>query len=473
MSSQAPAITELIARYALEADVASGPPDLTDRVLDALTDTVGVALAARTDAGVASLLDGTSEEFHPGPATILATGEGASAAYAALVNGMSSHALDYDDVADPMYGHPSVALFPPLLAAAQSEGVTGAELIAAYVVGFEVCGAISAALPIRRHYSRGWHSTATVGVIAATAALARLLRLSVTQAQQALGIAASAAGGSRQNFGTQTKPLHPGLAGWSAVVAARLARSGFTADARQLESPLGYFAMYGDGSDLTAVQRWLEHPWSLLEPGRGITVKKYPCCFNTHRTADATLSLAESLAGQAGSITSIRLTLEPGGFDPLIHHRPVTGLEGKFSAEYVVAAGLLDGRLGLATFSDAAVARPAAQALLRTVETAESAVPPFGSSSYEFAYAALEVEADGRVHRTRVDTPRGDSRNPLLRADVEAKFRDCVAYSGGPWDGEELLGDIRAIPAADRFAGLPHLTAAPLTDRHAPLAGQR
>ena len=470
MPSDVPPVTETIARYALEADVASGPPELTQRALDALTDTVGVAIAGRGESGLLSLLRGTREEYRPGPATILATGEASSPAYAALVNGMSSHALDYDDVADPMYGHPSVALFPPLLAVAAAEAVPGRELLDAYVVGFQICGAVAAALPIRSHYSRGWHSTATIGVIAATAALARLLRLPVNAAQRALGIAASSAGGSRQNFGTQTKPLHPGLSGWSAVTAARLAQAGFTADVRQLESPLGYFAMFGDGGDLGAVARWLRRRWSILEPGAGINVKKYPCCFNTHRTADATLRLA-SIIPAAETVTRIALTLEPGGYDPLIHHRPTTGLQGKFSVEYVVAAGLTDGRIGLASFTDGAVNRADVQALLRKVTTAESATPPFGGSDYTFAYAALEVEAGGRVYRERVDVPRGHSRSPLDVADLQAKFRDCISYSGVPWDADELLADIRTVASAETFSGLPHLTPLPLFERGPAAAG--
>ncbi len=126
---------------------------------------------------------------------------------------MGGHALDYDDVADPIYGHPSIALYPALFAIAEAEGKSSAELLDAYVAGFEVAMAISTALPIRPHYSRGWHSTATVGVLAATAATSRLLGLSVETTKNALGIATSSASGSRQNFGTQTKPLHPGLAG--------------------------------------------------------------------------------------------------------------------------------------------------------------------------------------------------------------------------------------------------------------------
>ncbi len=149
------------------------------------------------------------------------------------------------------------------------------------------------------------------------------------------------------------------------------------------------------------VQQWLDSPWSILNPSFGIGIKKYPCCYATHRTADATLNLAPKVVDPS-SISAIRITLEPGAFDALIHHHPTTGLEGKFSAEYVIAAGLLDGRVGLLSFTDEAVSRPEAQALLRKVEIAESATPHVGEASFEQGYAILEIDVDGSTLLDRV-----------------------------------------------------------------------
>jgi 2-methylcitrate dehydratase PrpD len=364
-------------------------------------------------------------------------------------------------VSDPMYGHPSVALYPALVAVAQAEGCSGADLLDAYVVGFEITGAIASALPILPHYFKGWHSTATVGVLASTAAICRLLHLDVPTTRQALGIAASTASGSRQNFGTNTKPLHPGLSAWNAVTAARLAQSGFTADDHQLEAPLGYFAMYGTDSDLSAVAKWLDQRWAIVAPAAGVSIKKYPCCFNTHRSADATLALAAEIA-DPDAISGIRVTVEPGGLAPVIHHRPTTGLEGKFSVEYVVAAGLLDHRVRLATFSDQAVARPEAQALLRKVEVAESPTPPFGEAGWDVAYSAVEIDTGDTVLRRRVDTPRGHSRDPLAANELEEKFLDCVSYSQAPWDGAELIAALRTLPNASALDAFDHFVEAPL-----------
>jgi 2-methylcitrate dehydratase PrpD len=442
-------LTEAIADFVHKNDVTASPPDVWETARRAVVDTVGVTIAARRDPGFQTLLDAVRPELPSGRATVLATGERTGAASAALLNGAGGHALDFDDVADPIYGHPSVVLVPTLLAVAEADGAGGRDLLEAYVTGFHVACAIAAGIDVRGHYSHGWHSTATIGVLAATAAAARLLRLEPERIRHALGIAASTASGSRQNFGTMTKPLHPGLAARDAVLAVNLARNGFTADPEQLEAPLGYFAMYADGVDAPAVRDALYGPSALHR--YGLNVKKYACCYNTHRTADAILLLVRDARPDPDQVTAIRLTLEPGGFDPLIHRRPRTGLQGKFSPEYVLAAGIVDGEITLSSFLDEAVRRDATQRLVERVTRHESAVPPVGPAEWEFAYSVVEVETrSGEVLRQRVDVPRGDARAPLERADLEAKFRDCVHFSGTGWNADTMVEELFDVDGSAR-----------------------
>src|SRR5579875_412292 len=220
--------------------------------------------------------------------------------------------------------------------------------------------------------------------------------------------------------------------------------------------------MFGFDPALDAVLTTLHGPWALSS--LGLNVKKYPCCYNTHRTADATLELV-SQVGTPADVERIRLTMEPGGFDPLIHHRPDTGLEAKFSAEYVIAAGLLDDRIGLETFTDAAVQRPEAQELLRKVEVAESATPPWGEPRWEHAYATLEIERGGETLRRRVDVPRGDARAPLSDAEVDAKFHDCLSYSASDSSPDALLDELRRVRDVRRLDGFDALNSQSLTAR--------
>lgn len=443
--------TRLLAEYASTTDLSAAPSEVFDLARSSLVDTVGVAIAGRNEDATRILRGTLGAELPRGSSTVLLDGTRCDAPTAALLNGTAGHALDYDDVTDITYGHPSVVLWPTVLAAGEQVGANGSELLDAYVVGFEVQCAVAAAMPVRDHYSRGWHSTATIGILGAAAVAARLLHLSEQQACCALGLAASMAGGSRQNFGTMTKPLHPGLAARDGVFAASLAGNGFTADEAQLESSLGYFAMYVDECDVEQVAASLAGSWALTS--QGLNVKKYPCCYCTHRTADATLALAAEHRIDGADVRSVHLTLEPDGFAPLIHHRPTTGLQAKFSAEYVIATALLDGRVSLASFTDEAVGRQQAQELLRKVEVAEAPRPPVGGEEWEQAYAVVRVETGEGEHVLRVDVPSGHCRAPLQRVDIEDKFRDCVAFSGGGWDADALLGELWDIDSKKPFAG--------------------
>jgi 2-methylcitrate dehydratase PrpD len=411
-------------------------------------DTVGVAIAGRREDSFRILAETLADS--QGEATVFPTRARTSPAQAALLNGTAGHALDYDDVADEIVGHPSVVLVSALLALAEANGNTGREVLDAYIVGFEVDCAIASALPVEPHYAKGWHATATVGTLGAATGAGRLLHLDETRMRNAVGIAASMASGSRQNFGTMTKPLHAGLAARDAVLSAQLAASGFTADQNQLESPLGYFHMYGSDANPSAVAAGLEGPGVLLT--HGLNVKKYPCCYGTHRAADATLALRDN-GIRASEVRDIAVTLQPGGQQAIIHHRPQTGLQGKFSCEYVVAACLLDGRVALSSFTDAAVSRSEAQDLLQRVSIREAQSPPFGRGSFEHAYACVEINLkDGSVVRERCDVARGDARAPLRPDELEAKFRDCLAFSESEWDASDLLQRLLKLNSPARVA---------------------
>lgn len=444
-------VTQAVASFACGYDFSAAPTELFDRARRAVIDTVGVAIAGGREPCFTILAETIGPAAVTGEATVLPTRARTTAVQAAFLNGTAGHALDFDDVADELKGHPSVVLVSALLALAQASGRTGREFLEAYVIGFETACAIASGLPVEAHYRKGWHATSTVGVLAAAAAAGRLLGLDEARMRNALGIAASMASGSRQNFGTMTKPLHAGLAARDALIAARLAANGFTADQAQLEGPLGFFNQYGTDPDLSSVHNALARPEVLLT--QGVSVKKYPCCYGTHRTADATLALyARGIRG--ADVRSVLVNVEPGGLQATIHHRPATGLQGKFSNEYVVAACLLDGAVKLSTFTDRAVIRAEAQDLLQRVVIQEAQQPPFGSGTFEHAYATVEVTlANDAVVRERCDVPRGDSRAPLAADEIEAKFRDCLDFASSDWDADALLTLLHGLDSTARLTG--------------------
>lgn len=427
--------------------------------LTALVDTVAVAIAGRAAEAaevVAGWLD--DEEHAPGPAAVWGAGEFRSPASAALVNGTAAHALDWDDAVPSMAMHPGAVLFPALLAqAARWPEVSGRELVAAYDTGNAVFRAVAELAPDAVHYGRGWHTTATVGRLAAVAAAARLARLDETRTRHALGIAASCAAGSIANFGTMTKPLHAGLAARDAVAAVALAERGCTANEEQLEHPKGFFALFGDPADGLAARlaARLEY-WAAHWP-QDWAVKRYPSCYATHRAIDATRWLrAEAGFPAADEVAGVRVRVHPGGLRPLMGHPPRTGLEGKFSLPYTVTLTLLRGTVRLSDFTDDALdgtlAAPATAALMTRIEVAETP-----------AVRGAEVEltlSGGRRLVRRAEVAHGDARDPLSAAEFDDKTREALGAVG--WtagEAETLAAGLRAAVRAPDLDGLQQLLA--------------
>jgi len=322
-----------------------------------------------------------------------------------------------------------------VLASLDGQRVSGRALIEAYVLGVEVGGKIGLGMT-QGHYRRGFHATGTLALFSAAAALAKLHRLDVAATRQAFGIAASMASGLRRNFGTMTKPLHSGLAARSALTALRLAQSGFTAAPDILEAPSGFFSTYGvEESDPEVTVRGLGQPFVITDPG--LALKKFPCCYATHRAMDGLLALRAKLAFDAGSVEKIICRMPPGGMRVLTYPRPATGLEGKFSLPYTLAAGALDGKYALDSFTDAAVRRKEIAELYARIDAAEHPScqgddPHFEKrSSGSRGFVEVEVKLrDGRSDRIRVDKAPGSPGRDMSWDELRAKFTDCARQSG-------------------------------------------
>ncbi len=448
------AATEAIARFAVESDLSGIDGEALRIATRAFVDTVGVAIAGVPEVATTALTAAMPAPVAlPGAgATLIASGVQTSAAHAALVNATAGHALDFDDHLNDVNGHPSVVLVPPILAVCESRSLSGRQALEAYVVGHQVMCAICAALPVRAHWTRGWHATGTVGVMAATAACARLLGLDVLRTRYALGIAASLASGSRQNCGFTVKPLHAGMAASHAVLAASLAENGYDADPEHLESDLGYFRVFGVDPDLGRIGPVLDERWTVTT--RGLNVKSFPACYAVHPAARAASIIAARGIDPDG-IESVDVTVQPTGLTGPIHHRPTTGLQAKFSMEYTVAAALTGEALSLRSFEDAAVARPQIQRLIPLVATHEADVPPIGPPEYGRWFSAVRVRLrDGAVLTERADMPHGHSGSPLSDAELDAKFVECAQTPGSAWDGRRLLRGIRGIDDRATLRGL-------------------
>lgn len=421
----------MLAEYACSG--AQAPVAAVESARQSLLDTLAVALAGMTDPVVSTLLAWVRTEAGPGPAGVWGSAESFGVGHAALINGTAAHTLDWDDAVPSMPMHPAAVIFPALLAQAAVVPVSGADVADAFHVGATATRAVFDVLGVGVHYGRGWHSTSTVGRIANVLALARLTRLDEPTTRNALAIVASLAAGSLANFGTMTKPLHCGLAAKDALMAVGLARAGFTGRETQLEDRRGFFAMYGDPDPqrLDAMsERWAY--WS-GEWWNDLALKRYPSCFATHKPLDGVLDLRDEV-GPLDRITDIEVETRAGYGSPLITHLPTTGLEGKFSMPYTVAAALTDGRVSLEHFTDERVNDPAIRRLMEQVRETT------GGGADEPQYAEVRVtRADASVLTRRVLVTYGDATNPLQDADLKAKFLDATAFAGWPEDAAEHL----------------------------------
>jgi len=372
-------------------------PDAADRELAqrSLTDTAAVALAAREH-----------------PVTGIAAGLPEAARWAA-----AAHVLDFDDLHVESTTHISAVVAPATLAAGG-----GAE---SYLAGAGVMARLGAALGWS-HYSAGWHATSTAGAPAAAVAAGRALGLPAPQLAAAMALAVPAAGGVQRSFGTHGKSLQVGFAADAGVRAARLVRDGATADPAAVQQWLRLVGGDPDAVELTGP----------AVPG-GLAIKVFPCCYAMQRPIAALRELRDDLDGE---VRRVRVRTPESAVQPLIHDRPRTGLEGKFSLGYAVATALLDPYPDFAAFTDAAVQRPAAQELLRGVEVELVG----GGAGLLSGEVDIEVEHGDEVAQVRLADPPGSPSRPPSGSELDAKLATCGAdvpelLAGLDWDSARAL----------------------------------
>lgn len=446
-------LTRTMARYAIAAH--DFPALARSRARDAIIDCVGCMVAGSAEDLAPPLVNNlpwferAETRF---PALMLGKdGRYAAPADAALYNGTIAHALDFDDTNHPGYAHPSAVLVAAMLALAPLAKPSGSAIIDAYIVGFEFVGKFGRALNTQ-HYKRGWHATATFGTLAAAAACGRLLGLDEERMVMAMGIAASEAGGLRANFGSMTKPLHAGLAARNGVLAALLARDGFTASEVAIEHRYGYVNVFNDGigadvETLAALGRDLE-----ILTEHGLALKPYAACGGTHPGIEAAELLHAELAGR--TIKSVRMGVCEMAFEPLIHVMPHSPLEGKFSLHFCVAAALLYGPVSLGTFCDDKVADPRIRDLIPRM-TME--VDARWKDDSEFATEIAVTLEDGSTLSRFVPLASGKPARWFTVEHLRRKFTDCASAA---WSAARIAAVWDALVALDGTDGCSGLLAA-------------
>jgi 2-methylcitrate dehydratase PrpD len=405
--------TKELVDYVLQSDFDHLPMDVVHEAKRALLNIVGCALGGSTHPAVEIAIDALG--FYAGKPTsqVLGRTERFDPLFASVLNGISSHVHDYDDTLPRNYIHASSPVASALFAYASMNPVRGQDFLHAFVLGFEVISRIGDAT-YPAHYQAGWHSTATIGVFGAAAAIGRLLRLTPLQMTYAIGLAATQAAGIREMFGTMAKTLHPGRSAQSGYMAALLAQKNFTAALQPIEGPRGFAAVQSSTYDLSKITRNIGDEFAL----RFNTYKPFPCGIVIHPTIDACIQLRDKYKIEGKDVAEIDLRVAPLVKD-LCNKRVLReALESKFSIYHAAAIGLERGKGGLAEFTDEAINDPALKRL-REVTDAHA-----DDNISEDAVSVQIRLTDGSVIGMELEQSLGNLARPLSDRQLEDKFRE-------------------------------------------------
>ena len=419
-------LTGQAAAFAANTEFWDIPEGTVQKAKDAILDCYGVTLAAKEDAAATIILDYISEQSCLPKATILGLGIKSSSENAAFANGVLAHTLDYDDLHVGSGGHTSCVLLPVILALGEERGASGADIITAYTVGFEIICRLGRQISLPSK-AMGFHTTSLWGPVGAAAAAANLMKLDIPRTRMALAIASSCASGLAGNFGSMTKGFHCGNSARAGLVAAKLAQKGFTGASDILEHDCGFIATFSRAPAAPDAMDTLGKVFALAD---GVEFRLYP-------------GRPESQGAIASALSLVKTQdVAPQDVEEIIYETskkvPNPASEEKFSIEYSMAAVILDRAAGIAQFRDEAVARPEAQALMRKFTYAH----PIGLDGQEGLLTNERIRLrlrDGREVSHRVDRPRGTLDGAIDTESLVRKYRDCAGSALSPAQVEGSL----------------------------------
>ena len=420
--------TEIVSNYIVNTKYEQLPARAVELAKAAFTDCLGVAVAGFGEELSRHILEYVKSNGGSDQATVYGCGLRTSVENAALVNGAMAHALDFDDWALTVHGHPSVYLVPGLIALAEKYGFGGKEIITAYAVGFETVALLPYYIT-QTWFDQGWHPTGVSGTLGSCAAACNIMGLSADKVKYAVGIACAEAAGIRANNGTMCKALHAGNAAMNGIKAAKLADLGLDSCPNMLEVTRGFIKSFGynEEPDWEEILKDLGKEYKLCGP-RGLNIKPYPCCGGNNFAVEAVLQLKSDFDFNIADIKSIDMLVNPQAHLALIYHDAKTGLQGKFCMEFIVARTLLYGPLTLADFTDDAVRDPAVRELMKKCRwVVHYPMPSKDGNADEFDPKGVTLYLkDGRVLTRECFAHLGMPSRPMPKDIIEKKFRDCA-----------------------------------------------
>ena len=437
-----------LARFVTDVSLDRVPPAVVTQASLLVLDTLGNALAAAREDFARAVIDVATRLGGASESTVIGATAKVGAANAVLANATLAHGLDFDDTREDAIVHTGCVAVTTALAVGEAIGASGGAMLEATIASVEVMCRVGLAVPGAFH-ARHFHPTAITGSFAAAAAAGKLYGLTETELVRAFGICGSQASGIIEYLtdGSWTKRLHPGWAAHAGVVAALLARAGFSGPPTVFDGTHGLYQAFAGGHDasrLDAQLATLGRTWEIAE----LTFKPYPCGSIAQPYMDCAARLRER-GIRAEQVRAIRCRTAAGPvprlWEPLAaKHAPPNGYAAKFSLPYLVAVVLVKGRAGLAEFTDEAVRD---KDVLRVAERVGYELDPTIDYPRQFVGDVEVTLADGRTVRERQDRPRGGPDAPLTRTELEAKFRGNAALA------VPAARIDRAIAAAHGLAG--------------------
>jgi len=433
------------ARWAAQLTLDDIPVPVRKVARDCFVDTLGVALAGSTRPVVNKMRAFAEAQYRDGTATILGSKRRLSAPAAALVNGAAAHALDFDDNCYSGFVHGSAVVVPAVLAVAESEDVSGAELMTAFVAGCEVeFAAGDAATP--HLYEKGWWNTGVLGPVGAAVSAARIMKLDPEKTGFAIGLAVAGAGGAKACFGTDGKPALCGRTAEQGVIAAFLAREGCSGPLEAFEDRRGFAHLFNDDIFLSECFAEFGDVWRLLKPG--VDIKRVPICLSAHAALDAVMDIMAMRGIASADIANVVCDVGPVVTANLVYDQPKTSQQAQFSLPFAVGCMLVHGDVTLSQLDPAVLDDRALREAMSRVVTVTTDLWQAGGD-----YARLYPEGahvtvttrDGQSFEHFNGFARGTTARPLTESEIAGKFMACASGAIGQSEAERLIGQLHVL----------------------------